>query len=60
MNIDQNIIIKYCDEGNVKDLKDYLKNKKLNTKLVNNMFINSCTNGKIQIVKWILQNYSDD
>jgi len=60
MNIDPSVITKYCDEGNVKDLKNYLKNKKLNAKLINNMFINSCTNGKIQIVKWILENYGNN
>ncbi len=60
MNIDLEVIINYCDEGNIKDLKKYLKNKKPNAKLINNMFINSCTNGKIQIVKWILENYSNN
>lgn len=60
MNIDHNLVTKYCDEGNVKLLKNYLKNKKLNAKLINNMFVNSCTNGKIQVVKWIFQNYGNN
>ncbi len=60
MDIDIGVIINYCDEGNIKDLKKYLKNKKPTSKLVNNIFINSCTNGKIQIVKWILENYGNN
>lgn len=49
----------FYNNDDVKGLKQYLKTKKLNNKLMNGIFMSCCLNGKFNIVKWIVTNYQN-
>ena len=48
------------DNDNVDELQKFLQNKRVNAKLINNLFINSCTDGKIQIAQWIINSFGNN
>lgn len=55
-----NINTPYWENDSVPELKNYLQNKKLNAKLINGIFVDGCSKGKIQITKWIIDNFSNN
>lgn len=58
-NQSNNVLQVHCENDSVPSIKNYLKNKKINTKIVNDILIVASASGKVKIVKWIISMYGD-